>query len=136
MISNKERWHYMDKIREELAKYAHDQWSGWMEYLFSKCINYKPNDVQADLGAMIIPKWAVERWQKQIKTSYKDLSEEEKNSDRSEANGMLKIQSRDEEIKKYRDAIREARNYTTPMDGSMTDWYNHIQEILGKALED
>ena len=42
--------------------------------------------------------------------------------------------SRDEEIKKLRDAIREARNYTTPMGGSMTDWYNHIQEILGRAL--
>ena len=94
----------MDKIREELAKFAHNQWSGWMDYLFNKCIEYQPaKNVQAESGAMIIPKWAVDRWKTQIKTDYKDLSEEEKNSDRSEAEGMLKILSRDEELQKWRD---------------------------------
>ncbi len=27
----------MDETTEKLAQLAHQQWSGWMEYLFSKC---------------------------------------------------------------------------------------------------
>ena len=27
------------ELREALADYAHQAWSGWMRYLFSKCIN-------------------------------------------------------------------------------------------------
>lgn len=69
---------------EKLAKIAHSQWSGWMEYLFSKCeLN--------DRGEMIIPKWAVDRWQRQIKTDYNDLPEEEKQSDREEAKKFLNV---------------------------------------------
>lgn len=69
---------------EELAAYAHRQWSGWMEYLFSKC------SFNTD-GTATIPEWAVDRWQRQIKTEYKDLSEDEKESDRKEARGMLQV---------------------------------------------
>ena len=71
-------------MREKLSEYAHNQWSGWMEYLFSKC-------VINENGEAIIPKWAVDRWKKQTQTPYSELSEEEKNSDRSEADGMIKI---------------------------------------------
>lgn len=44
-------------------------------------------------------------------------------------------ESKEEEMKRLKEAIGEARNYTTPMGSSMTDWYNHIIEILEKALE-
>lgn len=71
-------------MKEKLSEYAHNQWSGWMNYLFSKCeINEK--------GEATIPKWAVDRWKNQIQTPYDKLSEEEKNSDRIEADGMIKI---------------------------------------------
>lgn len=71
--------------REALATYAHEAWSGWMTYLFSKC----EYDLSDDL--VIIPKWAVERWQRQAATPYRELPESEKESDRTEADKMLAI---------------------------------------------
>jgi len=68
------------ELRELFADLAHKQWSGWMEYLFSKCD-----------ANFTLPQWAVERWQRQMKTEYANLSEEEKNSDRDEADKMIKI---------------------------------------------
>jgi hypothetical protein len=69
--------------REQLAAYAHEAWSGWMEYLFSKCDKQKYE--------LIIPAWAVERWGRQMHTPYADLSDKEKESDRAEADKMLAI---------------------------------------------
>ena len=71
-------------MKELLATFAHNQWSGWMKYLFSK------GEMNID-GTWTMPKWAVQRWQKQMNTQYGDLSEQEKKSDREEAEGMLKI---------------------------------------------
>ena len=71
-------------MREKLAEFAHNQWSGWMKYLFSKgAFN---ND-----GSWTMPKWAVDRWVCQMNMKYEDLSEQEKNSDRKEADGMIEI---------------------------------------------
>ena len=69
---------------EQLADLAHQQWSGWMEYLFSKCTENQD-------GTVTIPKWAVERWKRQIETKYIDLPEEEKESDRDEARRVLEV---------------------------------------------
>lgn len=71
---------------EQLADLAHKQWSGWMEYLFSKC-------TMNDDGTMTIPKWAVDRWKRQMVTDYIDLSEEEKESDRVEARKVMEVLS-------------------------------------------
>lgn len=71
-------------MKEELAKYAHDAWSGWMEYLFSKA------EVNAD-GTWTMPKEFVDRWYRQINTDYKDLPENEKRSDREEADKIISI---------------------------------------------
>lgn len=63
---------------EKGAEIAHSQWSGWMQYLFGKCtVN--------DDGTVTMPKWAVDRWTRQMNTEYADLPEEEKASDREEA---------------------------------------------------
>lgn len=78
-------------MREELAKLAHEQWSGWMDYLFGKCIPYQPGKVQAEEGALIIPKWAVDRWQRQAKTPYSELTIAEMDSDREEAGKFLAV---------------------------------------------
>lgn len=83
-----------DDTREELAAYAHEAWSGWMEYLFSKCdIAQSGPAFEADApdGRLIIPAWAVERWTRQMNTPYADLPESEKESDRKEADRMLAI---------------------------------------------
>lgn len=73
-------------MREKLADYAHRAWSGWTKYLFSK------GTFNED-GTWTMPKWAVERWQRQMNTDYKDLPDSEKESDRKEADEMLSIVS-------------------------------------------
>lgn len=70
--------------REALAELCHEQWSGWMQYLFEKCEENKD-------GTATIPKWAVERWSRQMKTKYRQLSENEQNSDRAEADRFLAL---------------------------------------------
>ena len=85
----------VEKIMTEmLAEFAHKQWSGWMKHLFSKCT------ITED-GVAIIPRWAVDRWARQMNTPYQALSEEEKESDRKEAIGIWNIVSmkKNEEIK-------------------------------------
>jgi hypothetical protein len=74
----------MSDVREQLADYAHTAWSGWMRYLFEKA------QFNED-GTVTLPKWAVERWDRQASTDYADLPEEEKESDRAEADKMLAI---------------------------------------------
>ena len=72
-------------LRERLAALCHDQWSGWITYQFSKCAS------GFDIANLVIPGWAVERWTRQSSTTYDDLSEEEKESDRKEADRFLAI---------------------------------------------
>ena len=74
----------MNDTREELAAYAHEAWSGWMKYMFSKC-------KKQDDGTIVVPSDLVERWEFQMKTSYADLPDDMKPSDRDEADKMLKI---------------------------------------------
>ena len=71
-------------IREQVAELAHQQWSGWMKYLFSK------GEFTID-GTWIMPEWAVQRWGKQLVTSYQELSAIEKESDRKEADKFLAV---------------------------------------------
>jgi hypothetical protein len=77
-------WDEGIEIIEKLAVMIHEQWSGWMKYLFDKGIFKKD-------GTWEMPKWAVERWKRQMKTEYNDLSEEEKESDRIEAKKFIEI---------------------------------------------
>lgn len=73
-----------EALREPLASLAHEQWSGWMRYLFEK------STLNAD-GTATIPAWAVERWQRQVATPYHNLPEEEKESDRAEADRVIAV---------------------------------------------
>lgn len=70
-------------LRERLAALCHDQWSGWMRHLFSKC------QTPAPTGNIYIPRPPRERWQRQMNTPYAELSESEKDSDRKEADRIL-----------------------------------------------
>lgn len=72
------------ELREKLADYAHSAWAGWMVYLFSK------GTFNED-GTWTMPSWAVERWKRQMLAVYDDLPENEKPSDRAEADRMLDI---------------------------------------------
>jgi len=58
-----------------------------MKYMFEKMtIN--------DDGTATIPKWAVGRWSRQMNTKYSDMPDNEKESDREEADRMLSIINR------------------------------------------
>lgn len=72
------------RLIEALSDQAHISWSGWQQYVFDK--STKNSD-----GTYTIPADLVDRWMRQIKTDYKDLSEKEKESDRIEARKYLKI---------------------------------------------
>jgi len=76
----------VNDLRERLATLAHEQWSGWMKYLFEKCFHN-------NAGECVIPLWAEERWRHQVDTAYADLTEEEKESDRKEADRVVAILS-------------------------------------------
>ncbi len=73
----------MTSDREKLAEYAHDAWSRWMRHLFSKCHDPASN------GTIAIPTSLVEQWCRQSVTPYAELSEDEKKSDRAEADRIL-----------------------------------------------
>ena len=70
--------------REKLAEYAHDSWSGWMQYLFDK------SDINEDCSVTIPPE-LVTRWGRQMNTAYLELPENEKESDLAEADKILAI---------------------------------------------
>lgn len=72
-------------MKEQYAELAHQMWSGWMEYMFSKCNQTR--------GGMLIPFESEQRWKRQMLTDYADLPESEKENDRAEANKMMKIVS-------------------------------------------
>jgi hypothetical protein len=78
---------------ERLAALAHEQWSGWMRYLFSKCVGVIPHPEQQpgvpEVAA--IPPDLEKRWQRQLSTPYADLPEHEKESDRIEARKVLAL---------------------------------------------
>jgi hypothetical protein len=69
-------------LRETLADQSHEIWSHWMQYLLSQCL-------PANGGCYEIPAHLVERWERQIQTEYKDLTEREKDSDREQADKLL-----------------------------------------------
>lgn len=74
----------MTTLREALAAQEHERWSHWMRWQFECCI--KNED-----GSLTIPAPKVERWTRQMNTPYRDLSEQEKESDRREADETLKL---------------------------------------------
>lgn len=76
-------------LREKLAILAHEQWAGWMEYLFEK------GTFNED-GTWTMSTWAVQRCTRQMNTPYAALSETEQDSDRKQADkflAMIKLSS-------------------------------------------
>lgn len=71
-------------MRELLADLCHKQWSGWMTYMLSKGVFNKD-------GSWTMPAEFVQRWTRQMNTSYTDLAEAEQNSDRIEADKFINL---------------------------------------------
>jgi len=67
-------------LMEKLADIEHQRWSDWQKYLHSKCVEH--SDGKGEW--VCFPAVSFRRWNRQIETSYKDLSEVEKDSDREQ----------------------------------------------------
>ena len=89
-----------EETKENLARLEHEQWTHWMEYMYSLC-------VQDTEGNYIIPKEKAERWLRQMKTKYKDLPESEKRSDREWAQKSLKVIKFEKLLKEEQEFGRE-----------------------------
>ena len=76
---------------EKGADLEHERWAKWQKYLHSFCIDASGSGIKH-----CIPQNLYNRWKKQIKTNYKDLSEQEKESDRKE-------------VRKYMPFLKEIR---------------------------
>lgn len=77
---------YMGLI-EILAEMEHARWARWQQWVHSQCI--KQELFGEKTGNLIIPKHLVERWERQIKTPYPELTEGEKQMDRFEVYSYL-----------------------------------------------
>lgn len=69
----------MGELREQLAELEHKQWVHWTDYMLS---NLEAGNI--------------ERWEKQIKTSYFELTEKEKEADRKWADKVLSLVQEDD----------------------------------------
>lgn len=80
-------------LLEELADFMHTAWQHWMKYLFSKVArsSFSPKDAEQYSKYVSWFKEDFERWEHQIETPYKDLSEKEKDSDREWAKLALDL---------------------------------------------
>lgn len=67
---------YADLV-EELAALEHERWAHWQDYVHAQG-QRRPD------GSILLPANLVARWERQIKTSYKDLTNEERESDREQ----------------------------------------------------
>lgn len=74
----------LEALVERLAAVEHDRWAHWQRYMHGKA-ERRPD------GALILPAELVERWEAQISTSYADLSEAEKESDREQVRRYLPL---------------------------------------------
>jgi hypothetical protein len=74
----------LDGLVETLADIEHRRWAHWQTYLHSKALR------QPD-GSLLIPADLVARWEKQMRTDYKDLDEGGKCSDRAQVAKYLPI---------------------------------------------
>lgn len=90
----------LDQLLEELAAIEHQRWAHWQRYVHD---NGKP---QPD-GSILLPADLVERWERQINTSYSSLSESEKDSDR-------------EQVRKYFPLLER--------------WFQHIRKVSGSDV--
>jgi hypothetical protein len=70
--------------REQLADLMHEIWCHWMQHLFAV------TETQED-GSQLISLKQAARWARQVGTVYADLAEEEKESDRRQADKIIAL---------------------------------------------
>jgi hypothetical protein len=88
LLSNEESYAPHNKKKEghaifdDLAAKEHEVWAGWTEYMLKTLKNEMSEAAGFDTIFEELP--CVERWRRQIQSSFEDLSEKEKESDRKQ----------------------------------------------------
>lgn len=117
-----------EQLKEKLADLCHDQWAGWMRYMFSKApLN--------DDGTWTMPSSLVERWQRQMSTPYSELSGPEQDSDRNEAAKFIEVIYSQPNINiwRWQDAPQEYMELSGH--GGDEDWVVYAPvELVGQYL--
>lgn len=102
----------LDEFVEKGAALEHARWARWHKYFIEQTIPLGNSDAYYDFS-LPLPKH--ERWLRQVAIDYKDLSEQEKESDRREVREYLPLlaalldqvrKERDAEISAQIDAIK------------------------------
>lgn len=77
----------LESLIEDLAAVEHERWSHWQRHLHSKC------ERMSD-GSLVIPANLADHWESQMNTSYSELPEAEKESDREQVRRYLPVITR------------------------------------------
>ncbi len=72
------------ELLEILSDYEHKRWASWQKYVHEKCIK-NPD------GSLTIEKKDVDWWESEIKASYDELNEIQKESDRNEVRPVIQL---------------------------------------------
>ncbi len=67
----------MSDLFEKLAAIEHESWAHWQKWMHEQCS-------ELSCGELVIPKYLVDRWTRQIETPYASLSDTEKEVDRDQ----------------------------------------------------
>ena len=74
-----------DEVREKLAEFVHlIRGKGWAESVFGKGL------INVD-GSWTMPKWAFDRLMKKAETPYAEMTDDERESDRAEADKIIAL---------------------------------------------
>jgi hypothetical protein len=104
----------LEEFIEEGADVAHQIWSHWQTHLHGLCIDttiIPPETANIQYQAKCFPAKFYDRWEKQIKTPYSELSEKEKESDREQSRKYknLLIKAITTEYKSLREELEEMK---------------------------
>ncbi|MGD9901515.1 MAG: hypothetical protein AB7S44_03135 [Spirochaetales bacterium] len=115
-----------------LASLNHKQFNHWLD-------NQNKHSIRLENGDLIIPAEKSERWTRQMKTAYRDLSEEEKDSDRNIARGWLKdiehITFESEQVKTMISTLKEPNMLETIAALEHDDWSTWTSYIFASGTK-
>ena len=125
----------MEEFIEKGADLEHTRWSKWQEYMHGFCIEKTitpPETANMSYQAMTFPKKFFDRWQKQINTQYKNLTEKEKESDRKEVEVYIPLlkQAQLSLIETMIDRLEESKYKNTNQECNCRGWDNSLQKQI------
>jgi len=123
----------MNKLLSNIAVLLHENWKHWIEYQNS-CCN------KNIIGELTMPSVKVERWKRQASTTYSQLSETEKDSDRELAlkwvNNVNKMNFKNRKLEFILKQLNNNKNalefLAHLIHKSWADWINYQFDIFTK----